>query len=237
MGPPRSFGCHDDTLTERARSGTLDAIEEAGERHDHIPEPVAGGDASAPKRVKIMLPDLVKYGFSKQCPTGCQHEQEDHERARHLSHSESRRRRSYGCLLADGASKKRKVDPAWVKTTAASSLSAPSSSSSTPKDLKPNADLLSSQPNTAPNDSDPNLDSPVGADDSDKHYRDPDAMFKDIKNGPAISQVISEVSEGDRAREMVALMNVLQTLGQCVTCKWIRRSHCPRRGTTLKEHK
>ena len=60
-------------MTERARSGTQDAIEEADEPHDPISPPVQGGDPGAPRRVKIMPADLVKYGYSDRCPTCTQH--------------------------------------------------------------------------------------------------------------------------------------------------------------------
>ena len=146
-----------------------------------------------------MYTELVKYGYTGGCPKCTQHKQGDHDRARYLSHSEECRRRIYDRLISDGAPKVRTAYPDRTKTSPAHQRS----SAASPEMPVP----------------DPNLDSTTGLafgpaqSDEPDSYDDPEAMYKDMKHDATVSQVMSQISEDEKENDMIALMDVLQTVG------------------------
>ena len=159
---------------ERARSGTLDAIEELEDPHTHADEPVESTDAV--RRVKIMPSDLAKYGTSDRCPKCAMYRVNDKERARMHSHTEACRARIYRALRADGSLKIRMADSSRTQTHERPRASPSSSSTTAPRafasrDLPATTDAQPSAPRTPPSTpgADPNLDDAAtvfGPDDS-----------------------------------------------------------------------
>ena len=176
-------------LDERARSGTLDAIEEAEEPHAHA-EDISVPSASV-SRVKIMPKDLVKYGTSPRCPKCAMVNIGDKVRARYHNHTEACRARIYRALRADGSLKIRLADPTRTQS----------------KDEPPTvAHTPTPAPVTPPSnpDSDPNLD------DTTNFFQEVNEDAEQVQNANAL---IHRVEQIDTEHAMVVLMDVLQTLG------------------------
>ena len=81
----------------------LDKLEDGESPHEHA-EPEVGSE-SRRRRVRIMLSDLKKHGFSPHCPRCGLHQSGQHSRARFHKHTEACRARLYRAFADSGSPK------------------------------------------------------------------------------------------------------------------------------------
>ena len=176
-------------------------------------------DESAParRRVGITLSDLQTHGFTLEstcghgCPRWALHSQGQHRRAQHHKHTECCRARIYKALRDAGASKIQHadVDRTQTKQEQQKNLSLPTTDS---------PDSKSSVPPTPKGEDPLDTSSPraPGVDQSDSELFGPSddetEFYKIVNDDAEIQENAKQLSRDDEPK-MVAMLDVLQTLG------------------------
>ena len=186
----------------------LDIIEQGPEPHAHAPneEDDAEDETMPPKRrrMQVTWKNLQDFGFTPNCPRCSLHRQGLHARARHSRHNEVCRSRMYQEIRANS----RAIDPDderrfEIKRKPIDEPKTDEPACETPRDLGNRDDTaMDEAPEENVGHGEPNTVDDAGMDDNN-----------DYDTTECYQEVDDAMAEESGDTEMMAIMDVLQTLG------------------------
>ena len=202
------------------KTRNLDIIEQGPEPHAHSSEdPANAEDDSAPlakgRRIQVTPQHLQEYGYTPGCHRCLMHRQGQHARAKHSRHNETCRNRIYAEIRST-----QNLQPEEEQRLAAKAQKEPKRKEAIPEDAQPDTPKATKQPGVQ--DASPMEE--TGDHEAMEHQevRDVDASeMEELDNADVqfqdsteFSQEVDDAMEDtDHETEMVAMMDVLQTLG------------------------